>query len=235
MICGSMLRVNPALRAVAQGWLHRCRRGARAGGGEPWRAPDRGGALAILRHYGWALKNRAALRRSGRRSPKYRTVSSRNRPLKARIETRARPSSRRRAISFRLNPGCQGCSLAFEPALRRQGRRASRTALRPSRARSWLPPQARTSWASPPQSRDPRRTGAGRRAPTPGPGPDRRRRVGARPHGGVWLAPERHAPRGPSGSAIRVRFALITASLAVLLAVIAFELVGYLGSPWSAC
>jgi hypothetical protein len=29
--------------------------------------------------------------------------------------------------------------------------------------------------------------------------------------------------------------ALITASLAVLLAVIAFELVGYLGSPWSAC
>src|SRR5215203_3743795 len=49
MICGSMLRVNPALRAVAQGWLHRCRRGARAGGGEPWREPDRGGALAILR------------------------------------------------------------------------------------------------------------------------------------------------------------------------------------------
>src|SRR5829696_9746393 len=44
-----MLRVNPALRAVAQGWLHRCHRGARAGGGEPWRAPDRGGALAILR------------------------------------------------------------------------------------------------------------------------------------------------------------------------------------------
>ena len=30
-------------------------------------------------------------------------------------------------------------------------------------------------------------------------------------------------------------FALITASLAVLLAVIAFELVGYLGSPCSAC
>jgi len=28
-----MLRVNPALRVVAQGWLHRCRRGARAGGG----------------------------------------------------------------------------------------------------------------------------------------------------------------------------------------------------------
>src|SRR5215208_543684 len=28
---------------------------------------------------------------------------------------------------------------------------------------------------------------AARRAPTPGPGPDRRRRVGARPHGGVWL------------------------------------------------
>jgi pyrroloquinoline quinone biosynthesis protein E len=53
--------------------------------------------VAHSQYYGWALKNRAALRRSGRRSPKYLTVSPRNRPLKARIETRARPSSRRRA------------------------------------------------------------------------------------------------------------------------------------------
>ena len=42
-------------------------------------------------------------------------------------------------------------------------------------------------------------------------------------------APERHAPRGPSVLRSEYAFALITASLAVLLAVIAFELVGYLG------
>jgi hypothetical protein len=49
--------------------------------------------VAHSQYYGWALKNRAALRRSGRRSPKYRTVS--NRPLTgARIETRARPLAR---------------------------------------------------------------------------------------------------------------------------------------------
>src|SRR5215211_2749675 len=91
MICGSMLRVNPALRVVAQGWLHRCRRGARAGGGAGARRIE----VAHSQYYGWALKNRAALRRSGRRSPKYCTVSSRNRPLTgARIETRARPLAR---------------------------------------------------------------------------------------------------------------------------------------------
>jgi hypothetical protein len=51
--------------------------------------------VAHSQYYGWALKNRAALRRSGRRSPKYCTVSSRNRPLTgARIETRARPLAR---------------------------------------------------------------------------------------------------------------------------------------------
>ena len=51
--------------------------------------------VAHSRYYGGALKNRAALRRSGRRSPKYGTVSSRNRPLTgARIETRARPLAR---------------------------------------------------------------------------------------------------------------------------------------------
>src|SRR5215213_6375118 len=94
MICGSMLRVNPALRAVAQGWLHRCRRGARAGGGEPWRAPDRGGAFAILR-LGAQEPRRPPPIRPPQPEITYGGVT--DPPLKARIETRARPSSRRRA------------------------------------------------------------------------------------------------------------------------------------------
>src|SRR5215204_1456619 len=50
--------------------------------------------VAHSQYYGWALKNRAALRRSGRRSPKYRTVSSRNRPLTGAADRTACPAPR---------------------------------------------------------------------------------------------------------------------------------------------
>ena len=48
-------------------------------------------------------------------------------------------------------------------------------------------------------------------------------------------APQRHAPRGPSGSRSEGAFALITASLAVLLAGSPSSSSAISSSPWSAC
>src|SRR5215204_1906417 len=95
-----MLRVNPALRVVAQGWLIDA---VEALVREAVILGARRIEVAHSQYYGWTLKNRAALRRSGRRSPKYRTVSSRNGPLTGRgakrVPGRVRGGGHRRTCS----------------------------------------------------------------------------------------------------------------------------------------
>ena len=86
-----MLRVNTALRAVAHGWLHRCRRGA-----ECREAASLGRRIKVAhsQYYGWAPRTAPP---SPIRPPKPRNIvrcRHGTAPSKARIETRARPLAR---------------------------------------------------------------------------------------------------------------------------------------------